>query len=153
ISQRRDERRYRSAGRRSPHAPPRPPEPSMLVWGVWSRDPRDTGGPVHVPDLRRVRLDETGQRVRSDLRCPSAREKRHGYLGPERTQMGLRSGAHGFGGWPAGSRKERRMAEALIEINGGLVAYELIGPDDGETVVITPGGRFSKDVGGIHELA
>jgi pimeloyl-ACP methyl ester carboxylesterase len=45
------------------------------------------------------------------------------------------------------------MAEAEIEINGGIVVYELIGPDDGETVVITPGGRFSKDYGGVHELA
>jgi pimeloyl-ACP methyl ester carboxylesterase len=43
------------------------------------------------------------------------------------------------------------MAE--IEINGGVVVYELIGPDDGEVVVLTPGGRFSKDYGGVHELA
>jgi 2-hydroxy-6-oxonona-2,4-dienedioate hydrolase len=45
------------------------------------------------------------------------------------------------------------MAEAEIEINGGLVVYELVGPDDGEVVVLTPGGRFSKDYGGVHELA
>ena len=45
------------------------------------------------------------------------------------------------------------MAEAEIEINGGIVVYELIGPDDGENVVITPGGRFSKDYGGVHETA
>lgn len=43
------------------------------------------------------------------------------------------------------------MAE--IGINGGVVVYELIGPDDGEVVVLTPGGRFSKDYGGVHELA
>jgi pimeloyl-ACP methyl ester carboxylesterase len=45
------------------------------------------------------------------------------------------------------------MAEGVIEINGGDVVYEFVGPDDGEVVVITPGGRFSKDSGGIHELA
>jgi pimeloyl-ACP methyl ester carboxylesterase len=45
------------------------------------------------------------------------------------------------------------MAEGEIEINGGNVVYEFVGPDDGEVVVITPGGRFSKDYGGIHELA
>ena len=45
------------------------------------------------------------------------------------------------------------MADQEIEINGGIVVYELIGPEDGEVVVITPGGRFSKDFGGIHELA
>jgi pimeloyl-ACP methyl ester carboxylesterase len=45
------------------------------------------------------------------------------------------------------------MAEAEIEINGGIVVYELVGPDDGEVVVLTPGGRFSKDYGGVHELA
>jgi 2-hydroxy-6-oxonona-2,4-dienedioate hydrolase len=45
------------------------------------------------------------------------------------------------------------MSEAEMEINGGIVVYELIGPDDGEAVVITPGGRFSKDYGGVHELA
>src|SRR5579871_1274657 len=43
------------------------------------------------------------------------------------------------------------MAE--IEINGGVVVYEFIGPEDGEVVVVTPGGRFSKDYGGVHELA
>ena len=45
------------------------------------------------------------------------------------------------------------MAEGEIEINGGIVVYEFVGPDDGEVVVVTPGGRFSKDVGGVHELA
>ncbi|MEW2355750.1 alpha/beta hydrolase [Spirillospora sp. NPDC029432] len=43
------------------------------------------------------------------------------------------------------------MAE--IEINGGRVVYEFVGPDDGEIVVLTPGGRFGKDYGGLHELA
>jgi pimeloyl-ACP methyl ester carboxylesterase len=45
------------------------------------------------------------------------------------------------------------VPDSEIEINGGLVAYELLGPDDAETIVITPGGRFSKDYGGVHELA
>src|SRR3954468_13499814 len=45
------------------------------------------------------------------------------------------------------------MAEGQIEINGGNVVYEFVGPDDGEGVVITPGGRFSKDYGGVHERA
>src|SRR6516162_8113972 len=45
------------------------------------------------------------------------------------------------------------MAEQAVEVNGGLVVYELIGPSDGEVVVLTPGGRFSKDYGGVHELA
>jgi 2-hydroxy-6-oxonona-2,4-dienedioate hydrolase len=45
------------------------------------------------------------------------------------------------------------MADQEIEINGGIVVYEWVGPEDGEKVVITPGGRFSKDFGGIHELA
>jgi pimeloyl-ACP methyl ester carboxylesterase len=45
------------------------------------------------------------------------------------------------------------MAEAQIEINGGIVVYEFVGPQDGEVVVLTPGGRFGKDAGGVHELA
>ncbi|MFI5045701.1 MAG: alpha/beta fold hydrolase [Acidimicrobiia bacterium] len=45
------------------------------------------------------------------------------------------------------------MADSEIEVNGGIVVYEFVGPDDGEVVVITPGGRFSKDFGGVHELA
>jgi len=45
------------------------------------------------------------------------------------------------------------VAEAEIEINGGIVVYELVGPEGGEVVVLTPGGRFSKDQGGVHELA
>jgi 2-hydroxy-6-oxonona-2,4-dienedioate hydrolase len=45
------------------------------------------------------------------------------------------------------------MAEGEIEVNGGIVVYEFVGPEDGDVVVITPGGRFSKDHGGVHELA
>ena len=37
------------------------------------------------------------------------------------------------------------MAEAELEVNGGLVVHDFVGPEDGEVVVITPGGRFSKD--------
>ena len=43
------------------------------------------------------------------------------------------------------------MAE--IEVNGGIVVYELIGPEKGEVVVLTPGGRFSKDYPGVRDLA
>ena len=49
--------------------------------------------------------------------------------------------------------EEARVADDEIEINGGIVVYEWVGPDDGDVCVITPGGRFSKDFGGIHELA
>jgi pimeloyl-ACP methyl ester carboxylesterase len=45
------------------------------------------------------------------------------------------------------------MADSEIEINGGIVVHEFVGPEDGEVVVVTPGGRFSKDFGGVHELA
>jgi 2-hydroxy-6-oxonona-2,4-dienedioate hydrolase len=45
------------------------------------------------------------------------------------------------------------VADAEIEVNGGIVVYELVGPEEGEVVVLTPGGRFSKDQGGVHELA
>ncbi|HEY3684721.1 MAG TPA: alpha/beta hydrolase [Streptosporangiaceae bacterium] len=40
-----------------------------------------------------------------------------------------------------------------IEINGGLVAYELLGPEDGKPLVLTPGGRFPKDHAGSRPLA
>jgi pimeloyl-ACP methyl ester carboxylesterase len=39
-----------------------------------------------------------------------------------------------------------------IEIDGTQLAYEIIG-DTGEPWVITPGGRFSKDVPGVRQLA
>jgi hypothetical protein len=48
---------------------------------------------------------------------------------------------------------EEAVADEEIEVNGGVVVYEWVGPENGEKVVITPGGRFSKDYGGIHELA
>ena len=35
------------------------------------------------------------------------------------------------------------MAEGEIEVKGGVVVYEWVGPDDGDVVVLTPGGRFS----------
>lgn len=43
------------------------------------------------------------------------------------------------------------MAE--LEVNGGVVAYDLIGPDDGEVCVLTPGGRFSKEYRGVRPFA
>jgi len=39
-----------------------------------------------------------------------------------------------------------------IEINGGNVVYEILGKD-GEFIVLTPGGRFSKDIPGLKPLA
>jgi 2-hydroxy-6-oxonona-2,4-dienedioate hydrolase len=45
------------------------------------------------------------------------------------------------------------VADSEVEVNGGVVVYEFVGPEDGEVVVVTPGGRFSKDYGGVHELA
>ena len=81
---------------------------------------------------------------------------------PRKDPLRLRSsrGSSG-GGRPCGAtvcrsernRDWRSMAEREVEVNGGIVVYEFIGPDDGEVVVITPGGRFSKDHGGVHELA
>ncbi|ROO85640.1 pimeloyl-ACP methyl ester carboxylesterase [Actinocorallia herbida] len=43
------------------------------------------------------------------------------------------------------------MAE--IEVNGGIVVYDLIGPEDGEVLTVTPGGRFSKDYPGVRPFA
>ncbi len=40
---------------------------------------------------------------------------------------------------------------ATCTIDGTMIAYELIG--EGQPLVLTPGGRFSKDVAGLRELA
>ncbi|NKQ51584.1 alpha/beta hydrolase [Amycolatopsis sp. K13G38] len=40
-----------------------------------------------------------------------------------------------------------------VEIKGGLVEYELLGPDDGKPIVLTYGGRFGKDHPGARKLA
>ena len=46
------------------------------------------------------------------------------------------------------------MSEAqAVEINGGRVVYELLGPESGTPIVLTPGGRFGKDVPGLRPLA
>jgi pimeloyl-ACP methyl ester carboxylesterase len=42
--------------------------------------------------------------------------------------------------------------EQTIEINGGNVVYEILG-DSGQYMVLTPGGRFSKDIPGLRPLA
>lgn len=39
-----------------------------------------------------------------------------------------------------------------IEVHGVMLAYEIIG-EGARNVAITPGGRFSKDAGGVRELA
>lgn len=40
-----------------------------------------------------------------------------------------------------------------IEIGRGKIVYELIGPESGQPIVLTPGGRFGKDVPGLRPLA
>jgi pimeloyl-ACP methyl ester carboxylesterase len=39
-----------------------------------------------------------------------------------------------------------------VEINGGSVVYEILG-DTGDLIVLTPGGRFSKEIPGLRPLA
>ena len=44
------------------------------------------------------------------------------------------------------------MPNQRIEINGGDVVYEVLG-ETGQFIVLTPGGRFSKDIPGLRPLA
>jgi 2-hydroxy-6-oxonona-2,4-dienedioate hydrolase len=44
------------------------------------------------------------------------------------------------------------MPDKTIEINGGNVVYEILG-NKGDFIVLTPGGRFSKDIPGLCPLA
>jgi 2-hydroxy-6-oxonona-2,4-dienedioate hydrolase len=41
---------------------------------------------------------------------------------------------------------------ACIEVNGGNVVYEILG-SSGDLIVLTPGGRFSKEIPGLRPLA
>ncbi|ORV41119.1 hydrolase [Mycolicibacter engbaekii] len=41
---------------------------------------------------------------------------------------------------------------AAIEVNGGNVVYEILG-STGDLIVLTPGGRFSKEIPGLRPLA
>ncbi len=45
-----------------------------------------------------------------------------------------------------------RVTVEQIEINGGNVVYEILG-ETGDFIVLTPGGRFSKDIPGLRPLA
>jgi 2-hydroxy-6-oxonona-2,4-dienedioate hydrolase len=45
------------------------------------------------------------------------------------------------------------MPDLEVEVKGGVVVCEWVGPEDGDVVVVTPGGRFSKDFPGVHEFA
>ena len=45
-----------------------------------------------------------------------------------------------------------KPGERLAEINGGTVVYEILG-ETGDFIVLTPGGRFSKDIPGLRPLA
>lgn len=40
-----------------------------------------------------------------------------------------------------------------MDVNGIGIAYELIGPEGGKPVALTPGGRFCMDVPGLREMA
>jgi 2-hydroxy-6-oxonona-2,4-dienedioate hydrolase len=44
------------------------------------------------------------------------------------------------------------MAAKTVNVNGGNVVYEILGKT-GDFIVLTPGGRFSKDVPGLRPLA
>jgi 2-hydroxy-6-oxonona-2,4-dienedioate hydrolase len=44
------------------------------------------------------------------------------------------------------------VTERTIEINGGNLVYEILGRT-GDLIVLTPGGRFSKDIPGLRPLA
>src|SRR5690625_7970935 len=52
----------------------------------------------------------------------------------------------------AGAGVSRDAEAACVEINGGNVVYEILG-DSGELIVLTPGGRLSKDIPGLRPLA
>lgn len=54
--------------------------------------------------------------------------------------------------WPDLQIHRRIMTMARIKINGVTLAYEIIG-HGGRSVVITPGGRYSKDTEGVRRLA
>ena len=41
---------------------------------------------------------------------------------------------------------------ARIDVNGLELDYELIGPEDGPPLVLTPGGRYPRDTAGVPEL-
>lgn len=41
---------------------------------------------------------------------------------------------------------------ARIEVNGLELDYELIGPESGQPLVLTPGGRYPRDSAGVPEL-
>ncbi len=41
----------------------------------------------------------------------------------------------------------------VAEVEGFELAYELVGEDGAQPWVLTPGGRFTKEVGGLPELA
>ncbi|HME47522.1 alpha/beta hydrolase [Mycobacterium sp.] len=45
-----------------------------------------------------------------------------------------------------------RRGERSVEINGGNVVYEILG-STGDFIVLTPGGRFGKDIPGLRPLA
>ncbi|MBH0779643.1 alpha/beta fold hydrolase [Nocardia bovistercoris] len=40
----------------------------------------------------------------------------------------------------------------FVEVNGGRIAYEILG-DTGDLIVLTPGGRFAMDIPGLRPLA
>ena len=41
---------------------------------------------------------------------------------------------------------------SVVEVNGGNVVYEILGTT-GDLIVLTPGGRFSKEIPGLRPLA
>jgi 2-hydroxy-6-oxonona-2,4-dienedioate hydrolase len=42
---------------------------------------------------------------------------------------------------------------SVVEINGGNVVYDLVGDAGAPLIVLTPGGRFSKEIPGLRPLA
>jgi 2-hydroxy-6-oxonona-2,4-dienedioate hydrolase len=51
------------------------------------------------------------------------------------------------------SEHEEVARMAVVTINGGDVAYDILGDAGAPLVVVTPGGRFSKEIPGVRPLA
>ena len=53
---------------------------------------------------------------------------------------------------PEDAGPELKRGEKTMEINGGNVVYEILGKK-GDSIALTPGGRYSKDIDGLRPLA
>ena len=107
---------------------------------------------LHVPALIRQRVPDADPEITpNDPRIAGEEASARRCSCSRTSSISGRQGIWMRHSMPSNGPKLRR-GERVVRVNGGDVVYEILGTS-GELIVLTPGGRFGKDIPGLRPLA